>query len=277
MSFQNHWYVSPGVMGQRLREIVARMNSCRPQGTPGISERDISVIVTADDHSGKPFMWAKGNNWLPLLRTRIGESRLDLHLETFQGDESKVALEGILDQVPLSHRFGWELEVFRPLLEAYKIAGSAMLRQPTTYTEEEKRKIESNLRKVAMEGLLQKEWGDIHRAVYAPRVSNAFEEGVRQKGFIGGLQAAYNAVKGVPFHGALQTYIKAEKALDSRTLQGVHQRMASKIQRIINLHKSHLHLVSAGDAHLKHPSRRQLYEFITPPVGTYGIVDSQTK
>lgn len=294
--FINNWFVVPGLMRREPRKVVSDINSRRPQALPPISLRDISVIMTADDHEGSiPFLWtAASSGWRDLLRTRIGEHALVLQLEVYAGEEDLVELPPPLKNVPSSCKKGWELNVFRHLEQARKISLEAMSGPQTSYSRHQRQQLAHHLAELAFAGILVPEFNAVAAAkgradsghfamdypnlYHAIRPANAVVDAV--------LKCAYDAQRrllyGLPqdFNSAVSDWYAAAqpKKQDIRTMPVVHRRMGQNIEAAIRSNPDSLHLVSAGNAHLSATAsgRLPLYQFINLLPGKFGIVDPST-
>lgn len=220
------------------------------------------IFMTGDAHRTPPFQWTTRPHWAGFFVEAVESNAICCHVEMFAEDAKRAVLPDILVRVQQNGKvFDTEPEVFRTLkdiLEAIPEATSPLgFHQPLPQATI--RFFANAMWRVRDMGYLRLEatammgiWDQVRSQTGMPRPDPVPAASVPT---LLNLLRQYNLA-----------------AMQLRT--GIHNVIGATIQRRIVQYPDHIHLITCGDAHI---IDNPLYNYIQPPVGTFGIADQNQR
>lgn len=213
------------------------------------------VFMTGDGHRTPPFKWTTRGVWKDFFSEVVKDNKLCCHIETYADKVKLSSVPAELSDVFHNKKvFGWEPEVYKIIQNVMEMILEIVSKMPKTVALRDIHDLSKQMWRVHDHGYLKSEG----------KLGMTFWEIAKQTGKD---QVPLNLMPG--YMGFLLEY--NTRAMELRT--GINDVIGANIQKIINLYPDHMHLITCGDAHIFH---NPLHRFIEPPVGTFGIVDSNS-
>jgi hypothetical protein len=253
MKVQN-WWVKPGLLMSGIdptKELSIAVKQFPSEYTP-------KVYMTGDAHRTPPFEWATVNVWGHFFLAWVGVNKICCHVEKFSDEVEATSVPNFFAPVFHNHKvFGFEPNVFKTIKEII-LVNMEIRSELSRGASQSKSKIHSVIRQMS----------HVHDMGY---IQDGGQEAMRLWDQIRKMTIDPVPPKVLwPFSDFLSKYNNA--AMELRT--GVNREIGANIQRIISQFPDHVHMITCGDAHIKH---NPLYEYIQPSLGCFGIADDHNQ
>lgn len=223
------------------------------------------VYMTGDGHRDPPFNWTNNGIWGTFWTDIVQQNKICCHVETYANRVTAQSVPLNLRPVQLNGKvFGWEPEFYKIVQDVMEELPILILKDCLSlndihYITREMFRI-SNLGYLGAEGNEAMEFFD--RARVLARMGRMLpcptDEPILKTGLF--------SLQGHDFNTFLRNYLTRTYWL--RT--AINNVIGANIQRVINLYPDHVHLITCGDAHI---TNNPLYNFVRPPLGTFGTAD----
>jgi hypothetical protein len=212
-----------------------------------------TVYLTGDGHRDPPFAWTTQNAWPGFFRDLIEADGLCVHVEEYPENVTVGSVPDLLRPLVTRGRvFGWEPAFYRTIQAVMErcreVAGEDRLR-PRDISSLARAMIE-----VSQAGYLRNE--AIRATTFNLTAMNLIERDdlVPMDRLVG-------------YRQFLVAYINTAMRLRVE----INDVIGGNVQRVIDRFPDNVHLVTCGNAHLV---QNPLYQYIDPPPGCFGVVDT---
>ncbi|MFJ4195415.1 hypothetical protein [Pseudomonas sp. NPDC089534] len=258
--FGNGWWIDEGVLmsDERAQDIAAAAGHFPEDYAP-------TVFLSGDAHRKPPFQWAAQGVWADFFGPLIEDNKIVCHVEQYPRAVTRESVPPLFGPVfDRGKVFGWEHAVFPYIENLMRNYYKKVQDFPHAVSVGYIRAVLVDTSSVAQMGFLRAE----HQAIV-----DFAKPYVEKKT---GVQALFSSSPaptkliapkdGLKFKELYFAYVEA--GMELRT--GIHPLIAPAIQRLIDTYRDHMHLITCGGAHLLF---NPLYQYLQPPVGSFGIVD----
>ncbi len=220
------------------------------------------VYMTGDAHRTPPFQWTTRPQWAGLFAEAVDSNLVCCHVEMFEDDATRAVLPDILMRVHKNGKvFATEPEVFRTLQQIMEAIPDVLMGLSSN-----ERQSQATIRFFANAMWRVRDMGYMRDEAAAMM---AIWDQVRSR--TGMPRPDPVPVNATP---TLQNLLRDYNRTAMRLRTGIHPVIGAMIQRRIVQYPDHIHLITCGDAHI---INNPLYNYIQPPLGTFGIADQNQR